>query len=111
MLALFGLPMALRPLRWARVLRWQLPAHTDLAVYFGRCLGCVVVAIGGFSLYAAQTPAVQGFWFRFLVLNGLLMIAVHAYGAIRRTQPVAETVEIALWIALVLLTLCFWPGS
>jgi len=31
----FALPIFLVPLRWARVLGWHIPEHTDLAVYSG----------------------------------------------------------------------------
>ena len=110
MLVGFGLPMGLWPLRWARTLGWRLPSDdTDLAVYFGRCLGCVVAAIAGCSLYVARTPDVQPFWFAFLLANSVLMIGVHAYGAVRRIQPLSETIEILFWAGLALLTLLFWP--
>jgi len=37
------------------------------------------------------------------------MGALHAYGAIKKIQPVTETVEIILWVVLFLVTLCFYP--
>jgi hypothetical protein len=63
-----SIPIFIAPLRWARILGWPIPAQTDLAVYFGRCLG-----------------------------------------AVRGTQPVAETIEIAIWAGLALLILACWP--
>lgn len=107
----FGLPMALWPLRWAAVLRWRLPEETDLAVYFGRCLGSVASIIGVFSIVAANTPAVQPFWCAFLVAGGGVMVLVHLYGAWRGIQPITETIEIIFWAALVALTLLFMPGN
>jgi hypothetical protein len=38
-------PLALFPLRWARWFLWKVPAETDLAVYFGRCVGVLALAI------------------------------------------------------------------
>lgn len=35
----FALPIFAVPLTWARIFRWRIPDDTDLAVYFGRCLG------------------------------------------------------------------------
>ena len=37
------------------------------------------------------------------------MILLHVYGAIRKTQPITETIEIGLWVVLSLVTLCFYP--
>jgi len=37
------------------------------------------------------------------------MTILHVYGAIRKIQPLTETVEIALWVVLFLVTLCFYP--
>lgn len=42
---LFALPLFLTPVRWGRVMRFGVPADTDLAVYFGRCLGAVILVV------------------------------------------------------------------
>ncbi|MDN5873081.1 MAG: hypothetical protein L0H29_01700 [Sinobacteraceae bacterium] len=109
MLLAFGIPMALWPLRWARVLRWQLPTHTDLAVYFGRSLGSVATVIGVFSFVAAADTMVRPFYFGFLLACWVLMVLVHLYGAIRRIQPLSESCELPFWGGLVILTLLCWP--
>lgn len=51
----FALPIFLTPLTWARAFRWNLPDDTDLAIYFGRCLGVLAVVLAGFSVYAGLT--------------------------------------------------------
>src|ERR1051326_3101395 len=65
----FALPIFLAPLRWARMLGWTIPAHTDLAVYFGRCLGAFVLIVEALMLRAALTgegPATRARAFQFL---------------------------------------------
>lgn len=32
----FAVPITFFPLRWARLMRWRIPAETQLTVYFGR---------------------------------------------------------------------------
>jgi hypothetical protein len=108
-LLIFGIPMALWPIQWAKTLRWQIPEHIDLAVYYGRCLGCVAFIVGVFGIISAMNPIVQPFYFQFLLSCWILMVVVHIYGAIKNIQPITETYEIGFWFALVLLTLCFWP--
>ena len=110
-LVAFAVPMTLSPIGWAKLLRWRSPDHTDLAVYFGRCLGCVATVIAVFSIRAASRPEMQLFFFEFLLAGFVLITAVHIYGAFRKIQPMTETLEIAFWSALVVLTLIFWPAS
>jgi hypothetical protein len=50
------------------------------------------------------------FFFELMLWLLVAMIALHAYGAIKKTQPITETMEIALWIVLLLITLCFYPS-
>jgi hypothetical protein len=38
-----------------------------------------------------------------------VMTAVHVYGAIRKIQPLSETLEIGFWALLLLLAFCFYP--
>lgn len=109
-LMIFGFPMAIWPIQWAKTLRWYIPDQTDLAVYYGRCLGCAAFVIGSFGVIASsQAPAVQSFYFQFLLACWVLMVIVHIYGAIKMIQPITETYEIGFWFGLVLLTLSFWP--
>lgn len=109
-LVIFGVPMAIWPIQWAKTLRWEIPAQIDLAVYYGRCLGCVAFVIGSFGVVAAMNPAVQTFYFQFLLACWVLMVVVHIYGAVKKIQPITETYEIGFWFGLVLLTLSFWPN-
>jgi len=109
-LLIFGVPMAIWPIQWAKTLRWVIPTKTDLAVYYGRCLGCVAFVIGAFGVLAASNPAVQSFYFQFLLTCWVLMVAVHVYGAIKNIQPITETYEIGFWFSLVLITIAFWPN-
>jgi hypothetical protein len=107
---LLALPMFFRPLDWARVLGWRLPAETDLAVYFGRCLGGVVCVLGAMSIVAAREVLVQPFFFTLLLAAVGVNIVVHVWGAFKKIQPRSETIEIALWVALFLAGLAFYPG-
>jgi hypothetical protein len=107
---LLALPMFFRPLDWARVLGWRLPAQTDLAVYFGRCLGGVVCVLAAMGLVAAHEVLVQPFFFKLLLAAVGVNIVVHVWGAIKKIQPKSETIEIAVWVALFLGGLAFYPG-
>lgn len=109
-LVIFGVPMAIWPIQWAKTLRWEIPAQPDLAVYYGRCLGCVAFVIGLFGIVAAMNPAVQIFYFQFLFACWGLMVVLHVYGAVKKIQPITETYEIGFWFGLALLTLSFWPN-
>ncbi|HUP99766.1 MAG TPA: hypothetical protein VM093_04835 [Aeromicrobium sp.] len=106
----FGLPIFLTPLAWARAFRWNLPDDTDLAVYFGRCLGVLALVLGAFVLRAGLTGEGMVFVFQFAIAVFVGMTLVHIWGAIRRIQPVTETIEIAFWAGLVLLGLLFYPA-
>lgn len=109
-MVIFGVPMAIWPIQWAKTLRWNIPEQTDLAVYYGRCLGCVAFVIGAFGVLASSHPAVLVFYFQFLLAVWILMVIVHVYGAVKKIQPITETYEIGFWFGLVLLALSFWPN-
>jgi hypothetical protein len=96
----FGLPLFLSPLRWARALRWRVPADTDLTVYLGRSLGAVGVALSLGILRAARRPSEHRIIFEVGFLAAVLLVVVHAWGAVLRRQPWTETAEIALWSAM-----------
>jgi len=100
----FGLPMLLMPLRWASWFRWRLPADSDLAVYFGRCLGGVALALSVGWMRAA--PDLEGHLvvLEITIAAGLLMTVVHTWGALARRQPASETAEIPMYAALTLVT-------
>jgi hypothetical protein len=105
----FALPIFIFPLAWAHLLKWPLPDHTDLAVYFGRCLGALLIVVELFALRAALTG--NGLVAAFELMTGtiVLMIVVHIYGAIKNIQPTTETLEIGIWCVLLALSLGFFP--
>lgn len=107
----FAIPLFCIPITWARVLQWDIPEDTDLAVYFGRCLGGVGLAICAIALNAGLSG--QGTIVVFNLLFGAfgLITIAHIWGAIKRIQPVTETLEIAFWFALVLLNAAFYPAA
>ena len=105
----FALPIFLVPLKWARILGWTIPHDTDLAVYFGRCLGAFVLILELLMLRAALTGEAIIFAFQVLIAVGLFMAAVHSYGAVKRIQPVSETLEIGFYVPMTVLGLCFYP--
>lgn len=105
----FAAPIFLVPLSWARLMRWKLPEHTDLAVYFGRCLGAFILIVEGLMLRAGLTGEALLTTFEVLAAVGLFMVAVHVYGALRRIQPWTETLEIGFYAGMFIVTLMFWP--
>lgn len=104
-----SLPILLAPMAWARRFGWTIPDHTDLAVYFGRSLGALAVTINLLTLRAALTGVALVPAFEVTLVVSLLMVVVHVYGALRRVQPVSETIEIGFWAAIALLALACWP--
>jgi hypothetical protein len=108
-LVAFALPMLFAPLSWAKTIGFSLPEQTDLAVYFGRSLGVAAIGICVICLLASRTPAAQP-----IVVDGLLVISglyviTHIHGAIRKIQPLAETLEIGFWAALTAVLLAIHP--
>lgn len=105
----FALPITFMPLRWAKLMQWRLPEHTDLAVYFGRCLGCFILIVEALMLRAALHGTGLHMVFDQLILVFASMVILHVVGAIQRIQPWTETAEIGLYSGLLLLTLAFYP--
>ena len=105
----FALPITFAPLRWAALMRWRPPVDTDLAVYFGRCLGCFILIVEVLMLRAALDGTALVTVFEILTLIFASMVLLHIVGAIQRIQPWTETAEIGLYSALFLLTLAFFP--
>ena len=108
-----GLPMLVAPLSWASWLRWPIPEAADgrnLSTYFGRCLGAVICVQATVVLVKADEPAVQSALFALLIGGFALMVAVHLWGAMRRIQPMSETLETLGWVALLVLALLFCPS-
>jgi hypothetical protein len=105
----FALPLFFRPLVWAKLMMWEIPKETDLAVYFGRCLGAFICIVELIILRAALTGEGLVFAFEVMLAVFSFMLIVHIYGAIKKIQPVTETLENILWIVLLVLTLGFFP--
>ncbi len=110
MLLSFGIPLVAVPLSWARLFRWPVPESQELVVFVIRSMGIIISLMAIFSFVAARTPAAQPFFFDLMISTFAAMLVLHVYGAIQKTQPITETVEIGLWVVLLLVTLCFRPG-
>lgn len=90
----FGLPLTLAPLAWARRLGWRVADDgRELAVYLGRSLGAVILVLAYLVAGAARAPAHAGWALQLITLAGAAMTAVHAWGWLRRTQPMSENLE------------------
>lgn len=105
----FALPLFLKPLVWARLMFWKIPVETDLAVYFGRCLGAFILVVEYFIFKSAFTGEGIQFLFEMLTLVYALMFVAHVYGAIKRIQPLSETLEIGMWALLLGCNYVFYP--
>src|SRR3546814_16254822 len=94
---LCALPIFLVPLHWARLFQWKMPAETDLAVYFGRCLGAFILMFEFMAWRGAHghEPAVA---FTLLLWIDASMTLVYIYGALRRNQPRTEKPQIGLYL-------------
>lgn len=98
--AVYALPIAFVPLRWARAFRWSIDgADTPLSLYFARCLGGVALAVLAMILRAAVDPRAHRDAFDLVALVAAAMTAVHAYGALKRVQPWTEDAEIVAYVA------------
>lgn len=106
---LFSIPIFFVPLTWARLLKWNIPADTDLTVYFGRCLGSFALVTAALSYRAATTGQGQSVVFDLLAGFSALMVGLHIYGAVKKIQPLIETLEIGFWAAIFVATLLFYP--
>ena len=106
----FALPIFIAPLTWARLMLWRIPQETDLAVYFGRCLGAFILIVE-FLMLRGATGEGTAYAFDVLFCVFGLMLVVHIYGAVRRIQPITETLEIGFWALLLVLNTCFYPVS
>ncbi|MGO9475517.1 MAG: hypothetical protein ACLPWS_19250 [Rhodomicrobium sp.] len=105
----FAIPIFLVPLKWAKLVLWRVPAETDLAIYFGRCLGAFILVVEIMMFRAGLYGTGLVLTFEAIMTVWLFMVAVHVWGWIEGIQPITETLEIGLWLALIALTLAFWP--
>ena len=108
---LFSVPLFFAPLAWARMFQWSVEARSDLALYFGRCLGAFALIMSCTAWYVAQHHELQPLVFAILTAFSALMVVVHIVGAIQKVQPWTETAEIPFWSALTVLGLAFFPVS
>ncbi|MDD2059019.1 hypothetical protein N5D52_20960 [Pseudomonas sp. GD03860] len=107
----FALPIFVAPLAWARLMRWTLPEQKHLATYFGRCLGAFILVVEACMLRSVTTGTQFSYAFDVLFVVFALMFVVHVYGAVRRIQPITETLEIGFWMALFVLNMLFYPAT
>jgi hypothetical protein len=107
----FVIPMIFAPMFWARMLLWNIPEDTDLAVYSLRSLGSLGLAVLLVTFRSAITGEGLLIVYQLFVPFFLLMVLVHLYGAIRKIQPITETLEIGFWLVLLILALCFMPAA
>lgn len=99
-LVVFALPLLLSPLRWAKALRWRVPADNDLALYLGRSLGAVATTLTLGGIRAAFDPWRNRILFPMAAIAAGLLTLVHIVGAVQRRQPWTETAEILFWGAM-----------
>lgn len=107
----FALPIFVAPLAWARLMLWEIPEQKHLAIYFGRCLGAFILVVEAAMLRSATTGTSFSYAFDILFVVFGLMFVVHVYGALKRIQPITETLEIGLWAALFILNFLFYPAT
>ena len=105
----FALPIFLVPLTWARWFGWRIPQERDLAIYFGRCLGAFILIVEALMLRAGLNGEGLVFTFQVLLAVAAMMVIVHIWGAIRRIQPISETLEIGMYSGMFLLSALFYP--
>jgi hypothetical protein len=106
----FGLPLLLAPIHWARLFRWWLPEDLRLARYLGRSLGAVVVPLMVFLLRAAPRPEAYPWLFELSTAIAGVLVVVHVVGAIERSQPWTEHVEIGVYAAVAILAAVIRAG-
>jgi hypothetical protein len=107
----FVIPMIFAPMFWARKLLWNIPEDTDLAVYSLRSLGSLGLAVLLITFRAAVTGEGLLLIYELFIPFFALMVLVHIYGAIKKIQPITETLEIGFWLVLLVLALCFMPAA
>lgn len=107
----FALPIFLAPIAWARMMGWTIPEHQHLAIYFGRCLGAFILVVEVAMLRSSTTGTSFSYAFDILFVVFSLMFVVHVYGALKRIQPLSETLEIGFWAVLMLLNVLFYPAT
>jgi hypothetical protein len=95
----FAVPITFFPIKWARAIGWRIPDDLQLARYFGRCLGVVILALVAFAVYASLHPPLLPAALSLTALVMLGMVPVHVVGWLEKAQPPLETAEIFLYAA------------
>lgn len=108
---LFTLPLLFVPLKWAKIMGFEIPSHKDLAVYFGRSVGAVAAAANFLALHAALSGRAVFDTLIFIAAVAVMMILIHTWGAIRKIQPLSETLEIGLWAFMLFGALAVLPPA
>ena len=106
---LLGLPLLLSPMTWGRRLGWRIPDQTQFANYLGRSLGGVALSIAIVGFQAARDPWANRSVFDLIILIGIFMTIVHAYGFITRAQPWFENLEVLLYPLVSIGAWLFYP--
>ena len=93
----FGIPLFADPYWWADRFGWDTGTPTDVATYFGRCLGAVAIAISAVALRASRAPAEHRTLFDVLAIAAALLAVVHARGLVEDSQPAVEHLEVLMY--------------
>ena len=72
-------------------------------------MGGIAIVLNAITLRTGLTGEGEVFVFQLMLAVAAILTGVHIWGAVRGAQPVSETIEIAMWAGLVLLTLACWP--
>lgn len=84
---------------------------SDLALYFGRCLGAFALTMSCTAWYVARHRELQPLFFSMIIAIFAFMVVVHIVGAFQKVQPWTETAESPFWCGLTLLCLLFYPAA
>lgn len=108
-LLFYALPLLLAPLAWARVRGWP-PAHFSmLAVFLGRCLGAVSMAMVITALRAMLNGGALQTLDDFALAFSVLMTIVQLAGGRRGEHPSRGHIEAALWSIVCALSVLLYP--
>jgi hypothetical protein len=105
-IVVIALPLLFVPLTWARKFGWTLPeGNNDLTVYFGRCLGATALTMIIAVAHGIPDPKSHHLLFELISIVSGLMVGIHLWGWIRKTQPLSETIETGIWALLFAMSL------
>lgn len=90
---------------------FEIPSHTDLAVYFGRSVAALAAAVNFLALHAGLSGRAVFDVLIFIIAIATMMTIIHVWGAIRKIQPISETLEIGFWILIGLAALGVLPPA